>query len=98
MLAYQRLKIFFKKKGITQLELADTIGVSRQYVNGIMTGRDEMGLSFILKFHDKYPDLNLDWLILGRGNEIYNENSNDIDSLVKELQILKNEVEELKKK
>lgn len=62
-------------------ELALTIGVSVSSITEISKGRTNVGLSVIQKTVSKFPDINLEWLIKGKGN-IFNTKS--IENVVKD--------------
>ena len=67
MTDYQRLKTYFKSIDLSQTKISDELGVSIQYINAVLNGRDNLTITFIKKVHDKYLNLNIDWLITGRG-------------------------------
>ncbi len=48
--------------------LADSVGVPRSSVSHLLTGRNRPSLDFILKLIKEYPDVNLYWLLLGKGS------------------------------
>lgn len=53
---------------VTALELANNIGVQPSSVSHILSGRNKPSLDFVNKLLDKYPQVNFDWLVNGRGN------------------------------
>jgi transcriptional regulator with XRE-family HTH domain len=63
----KRIKEILLKKGISQGELADKWKVSRQYINAILSGNGSIGIKLINKLIDEFPDLNLNWLLTGKG-------------------------------
>jgi len=66
-----RLQNFLNAENITQSQLADTIGVARASISHILSGRNKPGFDFIESLAKKYPQLNLEWLITGKG-KMYN--------------------------
>lgn len=62
-----RLQQFLAAENISQSQFADTIGVARASISHILAGRNKPGFDFIERTARHYPDLNLDWLITGRG-------------------------------
>ncbi len=62
-----RLEQFLKAENISQSQFADTIGVARASVSHILAGRNKPGFEFIASMSQKYPTLNLEWLITGKG-------------------------------
>ena len=62
-----RLQQFLAAENISQSQFADSIGVARASVSHIISGRNKPGFDFIESMSKRYPSLNLDWLILGKG-------------------------------
>lgn len=60
------LKFFFKREGISQQQVAASIGTSQAYVNQLLTGRAAFGKSTAAKFEALYG-LSAAWLITGVG-------------------------------
>lgn len=62
-----RLKLFIKSKGLGQTKFEERVGFSRGYISKVKTSIGADKLSNIV---DVFPDLNLDWLITGKGKMI----------------------------
>lgn len=91
-----RLKIVLKHYNLTSSTFADTIDVQRSSISHLMSGRNKPSLDFILKVVDKYPDVDLYWLLNGKGVfPKVEENKKIIKSLDKPI-IKKNEIIEKK--
>lgn len=69
----KRLQQFLAAENISQSQLADTLGVARASVSHIVAGRNKPGFDFIERLLTHYPDLNLEWLISGRGRMYRND-------------------------
>jgi transcriptional regulator with XRE-family HTH domain len=63
----KRLEQFLAAENITQSQLADTIGVARAGVSHVLAGRNKPGYDFLLNIMNHYPDLNIEWLMTGKG-------------------------------
>ena len=63
----QRLQQFLFAENITQAQFAETINVARASVSHILSGRNKPGFDFISSMVAKYPTLNVEWLITGKG-------------------------------
>ena len=63
----RRLQQFLSAENITQSQFADKIGVAKASVSHILSGRNKPGFEFIESMANCYPNLNLDWLIGGKG-------------------------------
>lgn len=62
-----RLQQFLELENITPARLADTLGVQRSGLSHILSGRNKPGYEFITKLLTKFPHINSDWLLLGKG-------------------------------
>lgn len=74
----QRLDILLRNNKITQEELANLSGVSRQTINNIIKGKTSISGDVLIKITKIMTDINLNWLITGYGSmvidgEVYNE-------------------------
>lgn len=67
-----RLKQFLAAENISQAQFADSINVVRASVSHVLAGRNNPSYDFIKAIMDKYPQLNIEWLILGKG-KMYKE-------------------------
>ncbi|MEZ2414187.1 helix-turn-helix domain-containing protein [Muriicola sp. E247] len=47
---------------------ADKIGVQRSSISHLLTGRNKPSLEFVMKVVRSYPEVNLYWLLNGKGN------------------------------
>lgn len=62
-----RLQRFLDAENITQSQLAEKLGVAKASISHILAGRNKPGFDFIQSMAQCYPDMNLDWLIAGKG-------------------------------
>ena len=67
-----RLKQFIAAENITQAQFADNINVVRASVSHILAGRNKPGYDFISGLMRYYPNLNIEWLMFGKG-KMYKE-------------------------
>ena len=63
----RRLLQFPQAENITQTQLADTLSVARGSVSNILAGRNKPGYDFLESLILHYPNLNLEWLLSGKG-------------------------------
>lgn len=69
----ERLSEYLKTKRITKAEFGRSIGVSASYVTSMRdNGRASIGVEKIERIRQRYPDLNIEWLLTGSG-KMYNE-------------------------
>jgi transcriptional regulator with XRE-family HTH domain len=65
-----RLRKIMEEKGLNSSSFADTIKVSRATITHVLSGRNETTLKVVLKVLKAFPDINSEWLLLGR-NPMY---------------------------
>lgn len=62
-----RLQKFLSAENLTQAQFADSINVARGGVSHIISGRNYPSYEFIINTMKRYPDLNIEWLLTGKG-------------------------------
>lgn len=62
-----RLKLIMQAKNLTPAEFADIIDVQRSGISHLLSGRNNPSLGFVEKVLLRFPEINPDWLILGKG-------------------------------
>lgn len=63
----KRLEQFIAAVNITQAQLAETLGVARGSISHLIQGRNKPGFDFLTAMMEKFPDLNIEWLMRGTG-------------------------------
>ncbi len=74
-----RLQRFLDLEQLTPARLADILGIQRSGLSHILSGRNKPGFDLIQKMLTKFPSLNADWLITGKG-KVYKESSPSHDT------------------
>ena len=69
-----RLQQFLGAENISQSQFADELGVARASVSHIIAGRNKPGFDFLTSLMARYPRLNMEWLLAGKG-KMYKDNS-----------------------
>ncbi|MDO9257008.1 MAG: helix-turn-helix transcriptional regulator [Bacteroidales bacterium] len=62
-----RITLLIKAKNLTAAQFADEIGVQKSSISHILSGRNNASLDFIQKILLTYPEVNMDWLMFGKG-------------------------------
>lgn len=62
-----RIILLIKAKNLTAAQFADEIGVQKSSISHILSGRNNASLDFIQKILLCYPEVNMEWLMFGRG-------------------------------
>ena len=78
----QLLKLI-KDKNLTSAKFADVIGVQASSISHILSDRNKPSYDFILKILSRFPELNAEWLLSGKGSmyktkeqpTLFNENN-----------------------
>ena len=63
-----RIKKLMEEKNISSAQFADEIEVQRSSLSHVLSGRNKPSLDFMMKIKKRYPEISLDWLLLGKGN------------------------------
>ncbi len=62
-----RLKQFLAMENLTPARFAEVMGIQRSGISHLLAGRNKPSFEFIQKMMNAYPDINYEWLILGKG-------------------------------
>jgi transcriptional regulator with XRE-family HTH domain len=68
----ERLMTFLKAEQLSPAQFADLMGIQRSGVSHLLAGRNKPGFDFFATFLQKFPAVNIEWLISGRG-KMYKE-------------------------
>lgn len=64
----KRFQKWLNYNDLNSNKLAENINVSRATISHIISGRNKPSVDFLHKILNKYPDLNLNWLVTGNGS------------------------------
>lgn len=65
----ERIELLMKCYGLTPSQLADRTGIQRASVSHIISGRNKPSLEVLQKIYEAFPELDLGWLMTGKGEE-----------------------------
>jgi transcriptional regulator with XRE-family HTH domain len=68
----ERLTQFLAAEQLSPTRFADLIGVQRSGLSHILSGRNKPGYDFLEKFIKRFPAVNIEWFITGKG-KMYKE-------------------------
>lgn len=68
-----RLQQFLAAENISQSVFAESIGVTKASVSHILGGRNKPGFEFIENMARRYPNLNIEWFVSGKGKMYKNQ-------------------------
>jgi transcriptional regulator with XRE-family HTH domain len=64
----KRLEIILEFYSLSASGFADKIGVQRSSLSHLLSGRNKPSLDFILKITEIFPEVDLYWILNGKGN------------------------------
>jgi transcriptional regulator with XRE-family HTH domain len=64
----KRLEIILDYYGLNASSFADKIGVQRSSMSHLLSGRNKPSLDFVMKILDVFPDIDLYWILNGKGS------------------------------
>lgn len=70
-----RIETFLAETKMSPSIFADAIGVQRATISHILSGRNNPSLDFVQKVLSRFPNLNPDWILSGKG-EIWRDADN----------------------
>ncbi|CAA9199342.1 helix-turn-helix transcriptional regulator [Flavobacterium collinsii] len=73
----KRLEIILDYYALNASSFADRIGVQRSSMSHLLSGRNKPSLDFILKIQEVFPDIDLYWILNGKGSFPKTEDTTD---------------------
>ena len=70
----KRLELILDYYGLNASAFADKIGVQRSSMSHLLSGRNKPSLDFVLKILEVFPEVDLYWMLLGKGSFPKNNN------------------------
>ena len=65
-----RINLLMKAKNVTAKQFAEEIGIQPSGMSHILSGRNNPSLDFVMKVVKRWPEVNINWLMFGKG-EMY---------------------------
>ncbi|SHH54340.1 helix-turn-helix domain-containing protein [Flavobacterium defluvii] len=87
----KRLEIILDYYGLNASSFADKIGVQRSSMSHLLSGRNKPSLDFVMKILDVFPEVDLYWILIGKGNFPKLENEKISDFKISDSPILSKE-------
>ena len=75
----ERLEELMQLLNLNPTQFANAIGVQRATLQHILSGRNEPSLKIIMAIHTSFPDVELEWLLNGKGSAIPQLQQNEPD-------------------
>lgn len=64
---HDRLKQFLTMENLSPARFAEELGIQRSGISHLLSGRNKPSFEFLQRMMNAYPDVNYEWLILGKG-------------------------------
>jgi len=72
----KRLETLLDYYGLNASTFADKIGVQRSSMSHLLSGRNKPSLDFVMKILEVFPDVDLYWILIGKGSFPKNNDDN----------------------
>jgi len=79
-----RILLILKTQNLSSSQFADEIGVQRSSISHILSGRNNPSLEFVTKILKRFPDINSEWILFGKGS-MYRESDKTIKNSKKSI-------------
>ncbi|BCY29149.1 helix-turn-helix domain-containing protein [Flavobacterium okayamense] len=79
-----KLQTILDYYGLTASAFADKIGVQRSSLSHLLSGRNKPSLEFVLKISEVFKEVDLYWLLQGKGEFPKNEDNNIYPEIINE--------------
>lgn len=63
----KRLEKIMEFYGLTATALAEEMDFNRSTISHLVSGRNKPSLEFVMKVLQRFPEVDLEWLVLGKG-------------------------------
>ncbi|AOC96796.1 Helix-turn-helix domain protein [Flavobacterium anhuiense] len=87
----KRLESVLEYYGLNASAFADKIGVQRSSMSHLLSGRNKPSLDFVMKILEVFPDVDLYWILIGRGTFPKSNNEEAIETQKLSSPILSNQ-------
>ena len=97
-----RINLIMRAKNITASQFADEINIQRSGMSHIMSGRNKPSLDFVMRVLNRYPEIDTNWLLFGKGEMYKSANTqepvqNSGTETAPNVQTVENQTERVKK-
>lgn len=85
-----RLKEIIEENELSSSAFAEKLGVQRATISHLLSGRNKPSLDFIMKVIEAFPEVDLYWLLNGKGNYKKEETSTPLESPTETVDLFSN--------
>lgn len=87
----KRIEILMDYYTLSASAFADKIGVQRSSMSHLLSGRNKPSLDFVMKILEVFPEIDLYWILTGKGNFPNTPNEISSETTTSSFPILSNE-------
>ncbi len=80
----KRLQVILNYYGISATDFSNQISVNRSTISHLLSGRNKPSLDFVMKVLEKFPEVELYWILNGKGSFPSEKNENSSTSIINE--------------
>ncbi len=81
----KRLQVILNYYGISATDFSNQISVNRSTISHLLSGRNKPSLDFVMKVLEKFPEVELYWILNGKGSFPSEKNENSPTSIINEI-------------
>lgn len=70
---HDRLQQFLNMENLSPARFAEKMGIQRSGVSHLLSGRNKPSFEFLQRMMTTFPDINYEWLVLGKGRPYKND-------------------------
>lgn len=70
---HDRLQQFLTMENLSPARFAEKMGIQRSGVSHLLSGRNKPSFEFLQRMMTTFPDVNYEWLVLGKGRPYKND-------------------------
>lgn len=74
-----RIKIIMDRSELTSSAFAESIGIQQSTLSHILSGRNNPSLDVVMKVHQAYNDISMNWILYGKGSMIDKSASTNVN-------------------
>lgn len=74
-----RIQTLLLKKHLSPNEFANRLSMNRSNVSHLLSGRSKLSIDNLSIFMKEFPDISMEWLLLGEGNMLKDEKKESIN-------------------
>ena len=75
----KRIALLLERTNMDKTTFAQAVNMSQSAVSSLLGGRYDPSLNTVLLLHEKFPEISIEWLLYGKGDDPFQDK--DADSL-----------------